>query len=464
MSMPSNPFLLDSQTLLTNWFTQNWPSVDQRYVTLTIDAVNSQLVLTSSNIGTDGTSSIYGGTGHLPYTKSDVSQAVLYPVTYDGPWPTTYRLFKGYLLQRYGLVLENGEFTLPGNSVSTPLQDTDPMDAQPGANSGLIALTAATTAARWLTGTKFCVVLAPSNGPVRLPALIDTNRVPSLQWLTDRGSAIDPVALSIFTKLVGWWDWSVPGPLGTYLDRVSGITTTMQFSPASDGGQPVGQIVQGVNGKGQAYQSRYTHGVNGVQGGYGWAGGPGSLNIDQVCGSTLAMVSWFRSTDTQMTPIFGRGFVTGSGGIADPASFKLSMNDRFGDQGKVQFTCGCVTPQQTNNTLYLISNKATNFRDGNWHYGGIQVDTLSADLYTDGTLDATAPMSGNLLRLLTQAYPGQQSMLMWDSMEGAFSQYFTGAVSNTALFNQKLTPQEHAWLYNNGQARSYDELVAAAGM
>lgn len=462
MSMPSNPLTLDSLTLLKTWFTQQWPSVDQRYVTISVDAINSQLVVASLDVGTDGTPGIYGGTGHLPYTKVDLSQTVVYPMTYDGPWPTTYRLFKAYMQTRYGFVFEQSEFTIPGNTTQTPLVDADTLDAAPDANTGEILLVAAASAARWQTNSQLPVIIAPSNGPARLPALVDTNRVASLQWLTDKGATVDATALSIFLKLVGWWDWST----GDYSDRHHGWETTAIIAPAADGGQPVGQIVPGFNGKGLAFQTRYTPAVNGFRGGEAWSGGgTGGLNVDDVCGSEMSIVGWFKSTDYLYAPLFGRGLVLSSGAIDPSATFGLYLGTRLGGVGHVQMTYPAMNSGGQMNGYYLFSAKAVDFHDGNWHYAGIQIDGASADLYTEGTLDQTASMAGMTFVSLNDYYPSlRQSLVMWASLDSSFSTYGSSTFSVTALFKKKLTPQEHAWLYNSGQGRSYDDLVAAAGV
>jgi hypothetical protein len=164
-------------------------TIDERYVKYSLDAPNSRLQIQALLQGTDGSTGIYENNASCTYAKANLGVLVPYPVVYDGAWPTTYRLLKTYLQSRYGFLLEDGEFTIASNLVTTPLQADDAVNATPNPMTGEVALTAVPASGRWKTGTSLRLVIAASNGPTRLTALVPTSVTPQLAALTDVGDS-----------------------------------------------------------------------------------------------------------------------------------------------------------------------------------------------------------------------------------------------------------------------------------
>ena len=163
--------------------------LDQRHVDFHIDAVNSRLIMTAREVATNGDYGIYYNAMEMPYLKASLLKVLPYPIVYQGPWPTSFRALRLNLQARYGILLEEGEFALLPNSA--PLVDGSPLSGEPNPDSGVVALTALPASGRWLSGTTLRLIVAASNGPTRLKALVDVDRPADLSTLTYAGPPLD---------------------------------------------------------------------------------------------------------------------------------------------------------------------------------------------------------------------------------------------------------------------------------
>lgn len=458
-------------TVVSLFHSQLTVPLDDDNVSYSLDPTAGTLTITSLDVTATGKVGEYINAATFDYGKADLSAILPYPVVYDGAWPSTYRLLVNYLKNRFGFVLEENEFTIPGNSVATALMFDDVIDAPSDGTNGEITLVAAASSGRWIAGSKIRIVMVPSNGKVLLPALIDgySTKRASLKQLVDSTMFVDAIALSIYAKLVGWWDWSVEDPAYSPLQPYQLIDRTGKWPyyaglwPAADGGQNAGRIdTNGVGGS--EFIGRFTPTVNGYNGGFSYttvsqvvSPGKASLDIDAVCGDQLAMVTWIKTSLPQSAAILGRiGLYTYYADTTDRLHLALSGT---GLNFQYPLINGGVTTAET-----LACTANTNFADNQWHYIAAQIDAESAEIYTDGAINGSQ-LNGSAGTLRpTLSTNGDKGSLIWSKDPGAGDRTFDGAVSTTMLFSAKLTANEHAWLYNGGAGRSYDDLMAAIGL
>lgn len=161
--------------------------LDERYVQYSLDPVNAKLLFRALPQGTDGSVGIYEHDASCTYGKADLSKLLPYPLVYDGPWPTTYRALKAYMLNKYTILLEEGEFAITNNLKGGVLQGDDPVNAIPDPMTGEVTLVAAASSGRFANGTAIRLVLTPAGGPARLVALLPSSIQPDLVNLTDQG-------------------------------------------------------------------------------------------------------------------------------------------------------------------------------------------------------------------------------------------------------------------------------------
>jgi len=105
--------------------------LDRNLVEITVDAVNSQLVITPRDGADSSTTSPYRGEYRWSYTKVNLDTLIPYALSLETDYPLTYRALRQQLLTRYQINIAEREFSLTPNgpglrdddNVNTPLQD-----------------------------------------------------------------------------------------------------------------------------------------------------------------------------------------------------------------------------------------------------------------------------------------------------------------------------------------------------
>ncbi len=120
------------------------------HVDITVNPQLSQLKITSKAYTDTNEVGMYRGSHTVTYTKADIAKVMPLPVLYRGPWPTTYKVFCDWMYSNYGMVLEDGDFTMPGSTVA--LTEQSVMAGYPDGND-LFRMTAANSSIRWKAGT-----------------------------------------------------------------------------------------------------------------------------------------------------------------------------------------------------------------------------------------------------------------------------------------------------------------------
>lgn len=158
--------------------------LNRNFVNLTLDAVNSQLVITPRDGADSSSTSPYRGEYRWSYTKVDLDSLIPYALSLETDYPLTYRALRQQLLTRYQINIAEGEFSLtPGgaglrndDTVNTPLQD----------NYTNIQIYARPESARFRTDSSIRLTFIQPTRRVPLRALFDSSHRKDLETLKGR--------------------------------------------------------------------------------------------------------------------------------------------------------------------------------------------------------------------------------------------------------------------------------------
>jgi hypothetical protein len=232
MSMPTDsPARLTGREYVDQYLTPLMAqfNVAREHVDVSYLAATSQVRLVSREFATTGEAGKFINEKTFGYLKQDLAVMFPAPLLYVGPWPVTYRTLVQSLRATYGLVIEEGEFTLSNGLVTlTPNPDTE-ITLEPPVTNGTFTFTATATSLRFRAGTAFRLLVHTSTGRVRLNALYDLPVVGRMAWLSnnaDETAAVNTLVLSegrscvrdLFVRAYG------------YLPPESQIDTTFDFS------------------------------------------------------------------------------------------------------------------------------------------------------------------------------------------------------------------------------------------
>lgn len=156
-----------------------------RWSDFTVDAPNSQLLLASRAMSTDGLIGMYSGQVTFPYRKRPLNTLVPYPLIYPWDWHSTWTLFATYMQETYGILLEDNELSLDNNSVTGPLSGTARLDALPDATSGRITFRALPSSGRFTANSTLQIRLTAKGAPVPLQSVLHLDTGLNLTALTD---------------------------------------------------------------------------------------------------------------------------------------------------------------------------------------------------------------------------------------------------------------------------------------
>ncbi len=157
--------------------------LDEEHVEFELDAVNAELIVRSLERSVKGDYGKYSGEARLSYQKLNLNTVLPYAIHYTGEYPTTFLKLRQWLYETYQLQLEEGEFRLPGNA-DVPLTNNVVVNLPPDPQTGEIALVARTQSGRFIAGSTLRLIVSPSNGPIRLPALVPSGIKGDLAWLS----------------------------------------------------------------------------------------------------------------------------------------------------------------------------------------------------------------------------------------------------------------------------------------
>ena len=241
------------------------------------------------------------------------------------------------------------------------------------------------------------------------------------------GGSVDPTALSIYNKIVGWWE----------LDEASGTTVNDAHTNALHGtssGLTVNQAGLAANlGTSYAFPA-----------GNNYINIPDANALD-ITGAVSVMV-WCKRNGSQANypKLFWKSGINDAGGQAN----YILYHDNAGG-GWVAFR---VTSGGTN---YTVSTTGAMADTTVYQFIGTRNGT-SMNIYQNGSLN-NSNTSGPSGALDTSSGP------IRCGYNGSAGDQWVGTHGQMAVFNGELTADEVAYLYNSGDGISYATLAAAAG-
>lgn len=151
----------------------------------TIDPVACTITAKSRAVSHDSLVGQYIGAVTFPYEKRNLSAIVPLPLIVPVIYPTTFVMLATYLQNTYGVLLEDGEFAVDGNSVAGALSGTDTVDALPDPQTGYVTLRAQNSSGRFVSGSTINVLMTSPAVRVPLTRLLSLDSALDMHLLTD---------------------------------------------------------------------------------------------------------------------------------------------------------------------------------------------------------------------------------------------------------------------------------------
>jgi hypothetical protein len=148
-----------------------------KFVRFILDPIHSELVISSLDESSDGEVGIYRNEYRWPYLKADLAVLLPYPMAVQFNYPLTFRQLRPQLLSRYGILLEENEFSLSAGAI--PLTDDDIVDSTLVNHYGQFHLYAHANSGRFKENSTLSLIFIQPDRRVPLRALFDL-KVPGI--------------------------------------------------------------------------------------------------------------------------------------------------------------------------------------------------------------------------------------------------------------------------------------------
>ena len=154
------------------------------FIDFSLDAPQSQLILTARAESDSGEASTYRGSYRWTYVKANLATVLPHPLAVEHVYPMTYRQLRSQLRSRYGLHLEEHELAETNGGVG--LVDDSIIDVPLAETYIQLHLYATPQSARFVTGSTLRLLLIQPHRRVPLTALLDHNAPQALNVLAAR--------------------------------------------------------------------------------------------------------------------------------------------------------------------------------------------------------------------------------------------------------------------------------------
>jgi hypothetical protein len=249
------------------------------------------------------------------------------------------------------------------------------------------------------------------------------------------GSGIDPIAVSIYGKLLHAWELQDDPDEDFVTDLHSGLVLE-NFNAMYGSAAPMCDAYP-------TYTSyEFSPGTR--------SAGPQSLalvgHVDMACSF------WARRTGSFVDATGGFIFAERNLGESNPSNSQVEIIAR--PDGRFVFQWESTGAGDN----YNVQAIATPFQVDETHFLACSRDAANKQIsfYVDGALDS-APT-------YTVAPTGGSSAKTWIGNYDAQNANFEGRLAGVWVYSQQLTADEVAWLYNSGAGRNYAELLTLAGL
>lgn len=205
--------------------------LDPDFVQYQLDTTNAILTITPLAQAADGRQGIYQSSVVFEYDKVDLASVLPQDIVYGETYPIDYDRLKLYLKSSYDYLVEDGEFSIVGDSTNTPLTAGATIGVDPDPVTGKIALQATPGAGRWLQGSQFPITITA-------PGALDSARL--IQLTGDAPNGTSGAAYSYQYQVQGGqspYTWEIisgtsPAPINsqTGLMQSDALTTSGSLS------------------------------------------------------------------------------------------------------------------------------------------------------------------------------------------------------------------------------------------
>lgn len=174
--------------------------IDYNQIALSVDAVNSEFVLTARAVTGDGTENTYLGELRRPYVKLDLEHLLPGPLFIDMSYPLTYNQLRMYLLDTYQIVMEESELA-KASTPYVPLLNGDYLDDPLENTLGITELVVTEKSGRFISGGRIQLIFAFTNNQRRLQDAYRQSKIPKISDLKFSSHSI--AGISLFNASAG---------------------------------------------------------------------------------------------------------------------------------------------------------------------------------------------------------------------------------------------------------------------
>lgn len=162
-------------------------TLDETKVSFSLLPEISSLKVSARDLSTVGEFVTLQGDAFITYEKADLGNVLPLPLVYKGTYPVEFRIFKSFIKNTYGIILEENEFTLE-NTIIPNVIDSTVIDVSPNPANGEIVFKALPSSGRWKENSELRVIVLTPTLPIRLNSLISLREPVSLETLTPGGT------------------------------------------------------------------------------------------------------------------------------------------------------------------------------------------------------------------------------------------------------------------------------------
>ena len=160
--------------------------LDVRQVTFEIEPLFSRLKIVSRSYTDDNEVGQFRGSHSVTYRKADLQKVLPHPLEVALPLPFRYGELCDYLYTRYGMIIEDNDFTLSGPTDPMVALTADSVVTQPRAEDGdILFLTALPGAVLWKQGSALLLRVTKTESAQSLPSLVAQSAPAQLERLID---------------------------------------------------------------------------------------------------------------------------------------------------------------------------------------------------------------------------------------------------------------------------------------
>lgn len=143
------------------------------FVQFELDVTSGQLVIAARSESDGGVAGTYRGSYRWDYRKANLNLVIPHPLAVEVQYPLTFRQLRTQVMSRYGIYLEEKEFSLTDGGPG--LEDDDILNTPLLNEYGQFRLYATDQSGRFVAGSSFALIFLQPHTRVPLRGLFDVN-------------------------------------------------------------------------------------------------------------------------------------------------------------------------------------------------------------------------------------------------------------------------------------------------